>query len=267
MLANYITEDTPVITINNLKLAEAQQLAQQLKIDKHTLAEKNNWVSLKNQWYYFKKDDPRIDGSINELIGQYITKHFGLTPVFHQIGKFENDNQWPITEYGLLSKNFRDPNKIYHRIKKGPDKNYPITYLDHLQKYKELSEDLKRLIIRDLYASETDRQYCNILIEQEKGSQDLRLAPIFDNELSLNVVRSRYSNFLFLIDLNDPSVKAYMKKDPLFQELLDKVQSFSMKNVLNQIQETHHLKFTRGNRENWIHYDRDQKRNIYKKTR
>jgi hypothetical protein len=136
------------------------------------------WYILENIYFYFKKND-----AFNELLMAELFKEFNLKCLEYQIAKDNN-------KIGILSKNFRKRGTSYFEYYSYPDDNgfYAYKTLNEFENYASqfinsdnlsaLIAELSRLLVADFFSGQSDRNSCNLLLEQRK---ELKLAPISDN--------------------------------------------------------------------------------------
>ena len=280
MLKNYITKDTKIITIkdkyninniyqnssfdiNRIAIDFYKETGIDMSLSMHML---DNWYKIEGEWYLFKKDKGKLfsGSSINELLGEIITKYFKLEPAHYEIAKLENN------DLGLVTKRFNKMNETYefpyYSFYKNNTKDLAIfKYLEELankdKRYKHLSKDIKKLFIRDFFTSEKDRiNSSNIMIK--KNDNHFSLAPIYDNEDSF--IRGqldiyKYSNVFGELDITKKSTKKLLLNDDYFQYLLDKLMSFNMKYALNKTENIYNIIIPNENKDNYINHTKEIK--------
>lgn len=210
----------------------------------------NNWHQIDGQWYFVKwrMDDKKI---LNELIGELISEYFNLKTVHYKLVKSKNG-------YGVISKNFCDKNFNYKkagqlRLKKGRD----LELFEHSNLDDDLLCDIKKLFIRDFYTSQIDRFRKNLLFMV--NNNEIRLAPLFDYELSFVFRKAYYTNDLGRLDLTYDKTIKYLKEDSYFQELLYLLMDADIKNILEKAEEKHGVLIDDGTEEYYYNHEKKVK--------
>ena len=131
-------------------------------------------------------------------------------------------------KYKIASYDFKDKDKTYKLIKDYKNINYHDVIgcmLDNTESRKnreELYLDLMNLIALDIYMGQTDRTAYNYMFEEDKD-KNIRLAPLFDFEFSLNsgYLDQDYvfdSSLVFFKDFED--AKNFVRDYPEFGDIL-----------------------------------------------
>lgn len=194
------TEETLGIRLADLVNIEdsAANLSKAINIPISTLYDKPFWFTYNGQYYYYKEMSNAIR-ILNELLGQYFSEYMDLPSIQYELALGKNGIE------GVLSKNFREPEKTYVEASSLP--LYYYIYIDYLLHFidgtnHELKKKLDALIVKDLFTCMIDR-HANTLCTTDEG---LDLAPQFDYEYSLSLTdlngnmrtRINYSNPLFI---------------------------------------------------------------------
>lgn len=265
MIENCITENTPLFEIEVDSLPELSEgmydyydkLAQEMSIEMEVPKELlfvaphfffiNHWHKIDGKWYFYKSDGSDFH-FVNELLGEVISEYFLLDTVHYKVALLKEAGKKE--EYGLVSENFCSPNYKYTR---SWDYNLgmgDIFELDRLKKickssleFKILLSDMKKFIIRDFYTSQLDRSGNNFLFMQIKdGSEGIRLAPLYDYENSYESCSPEiYRNQIVHLDMENPNLPEFFKRDLEYQENLCKIRDANMDKFINMVQERHNI--------------------------
>lgn len=276
MLKDYITKDTKFnvlkkeFNIRNIYINEClydDELLMHFFIDtginmataSHLIGD---WYKIDNKWYLFKKDSDSLftNFSLNELLGEVITKYFELDAAHYEIAMTEDNDK----TIGLITKNFHEEDAEYdspiNYFSSANREGIKIfNYLKELsekdEKYKPLLTDIKKLFIRDFFTGEKDRENINLLFKEKDNM--LFLAPIFDNEecfFKNNSKMEVYSNCLGQIDITKRATKDLLTEDDYFQYLLDRLMKFNMNDALSIIEEHNNILIPNEDKDNYIRH-------------
>ena len=240
---NLILPETTITKFSS-KLTSPYKLSRTLRIRKEIVTLWNNWHEIDGSWYYFKDFDKYPDPTsnfINELIGEYLSLYLDIPSVHYKIGKADD-------KYGLLSLYFRDKKNRYIDPRNiGLYANYnDLSNLENIiscckneNNFKEVVNELSKMIAIDLYMGQTDRTSNNFVFQKNKDG--LHLAPLYDFENSFLTPRSTYEPIsynaacLFTIKLKH---KEGIKKQPELEEYLNRLLYLDIEKVLSDIQES-----------------------------
>lgn len=220
-----------------------------------------NWYSIEGQWFYFKwaKGQGCI---INELMGEVISKYFGLDTAHYILAKLDNKE-------GVISQNFccKDFSYKTSRELKFTGQNN----LDIINKIKEnptlqnkdlLLEDIKKLFIRDFYTIQNDRNNHNLLFKCQKNS--IRMAPLFDYEMAFDHYTNFhcYRNVLGTLYLDFIETRQLVNNDDFFQKLLLLLMDARMPLFIQEVEDTNRIKIPEYLKEKYLQSDLKVKRYI-----
>lgn len=255
-----------------LQTHSIEELSSSLGISKEELEEKNSWLNINDEWYYFKRIN-QLEKFINELLGTYLANMLGVKTVNYEIAKVDDC-------YGLLSKNFRQKGKTYVTtydldLRLCPNGLSNIeevrAYFKDDIKYRKFILSLLKSVAIDYYMNQIDRVNENMLFVKNEDS--LELANLFDFGLSMNVslsgmkkmedekVRHLYTAFLSLA-FPSPEVDELFKKYPEFETYLNTLLGFNMSYFLNQLERNYPLAIPRKVKNDYIEYDTNKKEHI-----
>lgn len=263
MIDNCITENTNLIILNGNnqpkfdtentdkwhqmaeKISKETGVPQRLIYTEPYLFHLDNWYKINGLWYYYKSDGYDVH-FINELLGVLISEHFDLETIKYQIAQLHTTNRIP--EYGLLSKNFCNPNISYRDAwyYKLPLKR-DLSVLEDIRRicssdteYKNLLLDLKKFFVRDFFTSQNDRNVNNFLFKETDSG--IRLAPLYDYEHSFeSYAINCYRNQIGELNLDNLETQDIIKTDPTFQELFNKLMNIKMAELLTQLEDEHKI--------------------------
>lgn len=217
-----------------------------------------NWYKIGDDWYFFKEIS--MDWIIHELLGEIISKYFGIDTVHYKLAKFNN-------EFGVISKNFCDKKYAYKTLR---DYNLPrvskkLEIFDSVKRickgnieYQNLVNTIKKVIIRDYYVSEYDRCYQNFLF---KEGESITLAPLYDYERSFMYEPTKeVKGYLANFSLNDDNIKRIIRNDDAFQELFTKIMDANMGIFLIDLEDINNFRFNDDEVTNYIEFDQKVKK-------
>jgi len=283
MIENCITKNTQVFTIEvgSLPILSedkydyydklAQEMSDEMGIPKELLFVAprfffiNRWHKIKDKWYFYKSDGYDFH-FVNELLGEVISEYFGLDTVHYKVALLNVAGKRP--EYGLVSENFCSPDYIYTRTWDYNLGVMDIFELDRLidicnthEEFKMLLSDMKKFIIRDFYASQMDRSGNNFLFREKKdGSEGKRLAPLYDYENSFEASNPEvYRNQILYLDMLDPILPKYFKRDSEYQEILCKIREANIDKLIKTVEERHNILIPNHIKEYYRKKDKEKK--------
>lgn len=283
MIKNCITENTQLFTIevDNLPVLSenkydyydklAQEMSTEMGVPKELLFVApyfffiDHWHKIKDKWYFYKSDGYDFH-FVNELLGEIISEYFGLDTVHYRVALLKVAGKNP--EYGLVSENFCSPDYIYTRTWDHNLGRMDIFELDRLinicnssEEYKMLLSDMKKFIIRDFYTSQGDRSGNNFLFRQKKDeSEGKRLAPLYDYENSFESSSPEiYCNQILHLDMKDPRLPKYFKKDSEYQENLCKISDANIDKLMKIVEERHNILIPNDIKEYYRESDKEKK--------
>ncbi len=201
----------------------------------------NNWYKIGDNWYFYKH--PRNGfNTINELLGVEISRYFGLDTVDYQLARLKRDGKED--EIGLVSKNVCDPNGSYLSCWDCKIYNYRnLEFLEHgikglciTPEAEELfANDVKALMVRDLYTQQLDRSGYNVLLKSTNDG--LRLGPLYDYERSFDCKEYRTNRGQFgELNVYRKACKEVVLNDPHFQELFNKYMEADISTFIEQVE-------------------------------
>lgn len=282
MVENLISKDTKLIELEEQN-HNPKILKDILNIDEKTLSLWNRWYNLDGKWYYYKTGIPSYS-FFNELLGVELAKNFDLDTIEYQIACQKlniNRNHpfyadFPTYGYGLISENFREKDKEYLNptdlgysfFKDSNIKNLNgktilkdlsiIEFLrcDTEENYNELIRNIIKLSVLDFYMQQEDRCDRNILFSKNKENY-IRLAKVFDFELSFAKLSLDYSNSLLLLNLENKKTLDIIRTNLDFQEQFYNLMNINMQDVIDRINDKYKLKMTRDFLS--IYFDHDKR--------
>lgn len=218
----------------------------------------NNWYEIDGKWYFYKGPLSTFHLN-NELIGEEISKYFGLESVHYDIAIKDGMK-------GVISENFYRPN---YKYKKPSDYNLTSKKLDILkdikkicktkEEYKKIKKELKRLFIRDLYTSQKDRSNNNLLFKEKNT---ISLAPLFDYEYSfLKRDIGIYFGVLGSLII-DKETKIKLQKDKEFQKYICLIKKLDILSIINKIENKNKIIISEEEKAYYSDYDKKIKKLI-----
>ena len=229
----------------------------------------DHWYKINGDWYFYKSDGDDFH-FINELLGEIISEYFNLSTVHYNIAKLCVKGQKE--EYGLLSKNFCEKKFLYKTVwDYGFEPKRDLSILEGIRticnsekEYLLLLRDMKKFFIRDFYVSQLDRTGNNFIFKETTNS--IRLAPLYDYENSFeSCTPERYRNQIGEINLLNDETLYILKKDPLFQELLQLIIQINMQSLVQMTEDRHKIIIPDKLKECYIKHDDDIKNLIKQK--
>lgn len=283
MIKNCITDNTQLFTIevDNLpelsedKFGYYDELAQKMSIEMGVPKELlfvaphfffiNHWHKIEGKWYFYKSDGYDFH-FVNELLGEVISEYFRLDTVHYKVALLKVSGKEP--EYGLVSENFCSTDYIYTRTWDYNLRRMNIFELNKLveicdthEEFEKLLSDMKKFIIRDFYASQLDRSGNNFLFKQKRdGTEGKRLAPLYDYEKSFgSICPEVYYNQILYLDMRDPRLPKFFKRDSDYQENLGKIRDANMDKFMKTVEERHNILIPDSLKEYYRNYDKEKK--------
>ena len=225
----------------------------------------NRWFKVNNEWLNFK-DNKYYQYIINELLGEKISEYFDLETIHYRIGKLIINGK--CDKYGIISKSFCDKkyeyltlDEYFSKIQK-KDLNI-IKEINKVTNNKKeclnLTNDLKKMFIRDFYTGQRDRIYFNMILK--KTNKGIRLGPLFDYEYSFNPIDpSIYRSSLCKISLYDKNTCDLLRNDKKFQELIQKIMNINLKNIIEDIEDSQKIIIPTKDKSLYNIHDREVKK-------
>ena len=212
----------PDITFDSYTTLPLDELSEKLNIPVSHLREKNNWVEINGEFYYFKsRNHKKI---LREFLGELASTYFGLPNVHNQIGEFTG---WENPLIGIITKNFRTNGTLF----KHPHEVFPgngcftssYSFLESINE-ETLKKQMIFFIVREYLVSQEDRHSENFYFQCDENGTSI--ATILDNELSFNGTSKVYYNELFKFDLLYVVTQEAIKNCEYFQEALTLLMDF-----------------------------------------
>lgn len=274
MIKDYFSDKTEVMEIKVNKLIKyneneeeklnllAQKISDETNVPKSSIftgkwnCRIENWHKIDDKYYYFKPmKSPFV--FFNELLGEFISIYFDLESVHYNIAKvIVKDEE---EQYGLLSKNFCNPDYTYKCLFDYISENNKLHFfekdlsiLDKIrvickteEEFRLLQDDLKKLVIRHFYNTQSDGgNGKNIMLK--KTPSGIRLAPLYDYE-SAYITDNSYEDIYRLVwdigelNITDTETQNLFRNDPRFQELLYKLMDADITSFLTEVEDTHKI--------------------------
>ena len=254
---NLISDETKYTELYNQHY-RIKTLKEFLYIDEETLGIYGNCYNINGNWYYFKHE-LTIYQFFNELLGEELSKHFSLDSVEYEIGRKRIslnkkrifiDDDYATYSYGLLSKNFREKELVYtNPVDYGYNFLKDLEILDALkcdihENYEELISNIIKLSVLDFYMQQEDRWHYNILFSKDSNNY-MRLCKVFDFENSFAKLDTEYKSSLLRLDLENKKTIRILRKNNMFQEQFSNLMNINIKDIIDRIQDKHHLILTK----------------------
>lgn len=239
---------------------EARQLAEKLNCEYHLTKDELKCHCINGKYYYFKFFN-RFYAVLNELIGPKIAHRLELRttnnlPAILHYG--EN-----LTLYGIVSEDFKDPNKQYKNMFELGFKNGTFPAYRNLktlkkfcrkEDYEELLNDIFKMTCLDYLMGQADRVSSNFLFEIDGNK--VRLAPLFDYAEAYESIKAgcyfnikenkriycSVGNALFAPAFWENKFQSLLRKYPAFREYLEKIQEIDILEILEEIEGEYKLK-------------------------
>lgn len=177
--------------------------------------------------------------------------------------------------YKIASVDFRKSDKKYKYITDFSrlTSNYKfgelLDFAPNDKNKEELCDDLLKMVALDIYMGQTDRVFSNFMIEEDKD-KNLRLAPLFDFEYSLNPCNISKS-ILYESDIvtfnNIDDMKNFIEMYPSFRDLLLSYLDVDLCECASSAYHNRKLSFPENKKMFYKAFDYDRKELIKKITR
>lgn len=230
---------------------------------------KDNWYLYNNEWYYFK-GLYNVELIVNEILGSIIAEYLNLPTIHYNLAK-QNYNGIPII--GLVSKNFKEKNKIYldgyilkqHSIKDYKNLKILKNICYNTDDYNSLVNQVVKKCALEIFSSQIDSVAANWIFE--KDGNNTNLAPLFDYAMSFNTsyknkyydfdntffsytfsfpsnlinknLEYRYGNFMFMLQLPSKDFTSLVKKYDSFNNSIYKLLYFDIEKSLKDIEDNY----------------------------
>ncbi len=265
-----VGQNTKVIDLGNLEDVELIQLEDEtvppLKRDNYHHRVSGYWLKRGNKIYYFKV--PIFERQIlKELVGEKITLYFGLPSVHYQLAKMKIEDQ---TVYGLLSQYTRQKDKEYMllkdwAVKEGWEQQNFLRFLNEGYGDQPLLEEYKKLLVRELYTQEEDRQDDEIIVEIDQGK--VRLSPLVDYEEEF-ILRGKLDPIkipcIQTFDIENISTLLTVKADKNFEHYFNQVKKLKINKLLTELKGEFNLRLHPIDRKYYLDYDAGIKKHLKK---
>ena len=237
----------------------------------------NNWYKINNIWHYYK--NATGNNLINELLGEIVSEYFGIDTIHYEMATLINDDG--TDQIGLISKNFCQQDSTYKTIEEyeqaqiikfSSNDTLDIT----LSKFERmcpstencstLKSDIKKLFIRDFFATEIDRGTGNLLFRERNNN--VFLAPLYDYEESFlpdEYIIQKYINCIGKIDINDSRTLTFLKQDYECQQLINLLLAIDMNNLLSSVESRHHIILSENKKAFYMQHSNKMKKIIKEK--
>ncbi|MBE6146698.1 MAG: hypothetical protein E7168_00020 [Firmicutes bacterium] len=225
------------------------------------------WFEKNGTLYYFKV--PKYDSYfLNELVGEKISSYFEVPTVHYQLAKLEIDNQ---ILYGLISPYSRKQDKHYLTLYQWAVQEgwIPRIYSDNFieflnQKFpnEPITHQIKRLLAREFYSQELDRNDDELIVEI---SDNISLAPLVDYEYELDGSEPIQSISLPGIQRINPGLRYERSVILLDQELKDSflsIKNINMNKILKTIKEETKINLIPYDKDSYLSFDNKMKKYI-----
>ena len=189
---------------------------------------------------------------------------------YSKVGNIKGDYKYNIASY-----DFRESDKNYKFITDYLNLGNNSLFEELLEltpndeNKKELCNDLLNLLALDIYMGQTDRVSSNFMIEEDSDN-NLRLAPLFDFEYSLNPTNIS-NNTIYESDIisfdNINEMKKFMDIYPKFRDLLLSYLDIDLCECASRAYNSRQLKFPEDKKRYYKEFDSDRKELIKKITR
>lgn len=265
-----VGRNTKVINLGNLEDIELIQLEDEtvspIKRNNYHHRVSGYWLKRENKIYYFKA--PIFENQIlKELVGEKITLYFELPSVHYQLAKMKINDQ---TVYGLLSQYTRQKDKKYMllkdwAVKAGWEQQNFLRFLSEEYGNQPLLEEYKRLLVRELYTQEEDRQDDELVVEIDQGK--VRLSPLVDYEEEFMLKRNLNPikiPGIQTFDIEDISTLLSVKSDKCFEQYFNRVKQLKINKLLTELKGEFNLKLHAIDRKYYLDYDTEVKKHLKK---
>lgn len=213
----------------------------------------------KPQKSFFRKEAPKKlyvkSFNTSEFIGEELAQIKNIRCAHYFIvglGKYKLDKIMP---YGLIkdqdlliqigSHNFKNPKMKYKELE-DYDLSIGKTPMDAMLKHtptdenrRQLCMDMLNMFALDIYMGQVDRYSYNYMFEEDE-EHNIRLAPLFDFELSMKSLQESKRNFhpgeLYRFDTLEDCRK-FIKEYPIFRDILSSYLHVDLKEIINRAYE------------------------------
>lgn len=203
------------------------------------------WLSNNDSIYYFKTVKG-IYSLLAELLGEKISRYFGLDTVHYELAKgIGNDGK---TLYGLVSKYMALEDHEYqtwerYLTEKDFYKKESVHDLAILRFFEQdfsnepIVSQTKAFFVRELLTNEDDRLIHELLINEKDQKHSLGYLVDYAPEFRLPHRYSLFVPFCYRLSLRDFDVVQKIKEDPQFQMYVEKALLLEMKKLLKEVSE------------------------------
>ncbi len=261
MFAKFYDVDNCVhLKLNDRTEEEALKIAKEVDSEVYSTKHELQWHSIGGKYYRFKFFD-RFYSILNELIGPKIAHKLDLKTVNNFPAILDYNEELKL--YGIISENFKDPNKEYLTMTElgfKPRTNPDYKNLKQLKRYcrkedyEELLNGILKMTCLDYILGQADRVLSNFLFE--KDGKKITFAPLFDYAEAYECIKEgcvydKYKNSQLKFSVGnsiiapafwEPKFQRILKKYPQFREYLDKVCNIDIMEILEEIEDEHRLK-------------------------
>ena len=174
---------------------------------------------------------------------------------------------------GIGSYDFTEKDKKYKRIDDYPKK--ATTGFESMlrnakteENKRQLCRDLLELIALDIYMGQVDRSEVNFMFEEDKEG-NIRLAPLYDFEYSLNKTLLRmansdiYSSDLYSFDTID-DCREFIRKYPMFRDILASYLNVNLVDVISRSYSRRGLTMPSNRWNFYMDFEQERKKTIKK---
>nr|MBP3258741.1 hypothetical protein [Bacilli bacterium] len=225
-------------------------------IENSRMDEFNGWHKVDDIWYRFKYVSDF--SAINEILGEYISGCFNLPTAKYYLAKNGDIS-------GVVTPNFCSNDKSYITLKElGYKSTSNFDLLDDLElDYEDVIDTLKRVIVRDFYASESDRYNRNLMFEY--CGDELYLAPLYDYELSfVNKHNYLFVGLLATFDIRDINTQDILRNDEAFMDAINVIMDINMNRLLEKLEDEFKVLLDRDTKKFYTNHDTKIKNYIRK---
>ena len=265
-----VGKNTKVVDLGKLEDIQLISLEDEtvppLKRDNYNHRVSGYWLKRENKIYYFKV--PIFEHQIlKELVGEKITLYFGLPSVHYQLAKLKIEDQ---TVYGLLSQYTRQKDKEYMllkdwAVKEGWEQENFLRFLNEGYGDQPLLEEYKKLLVRELYTQEEDRQDDELIVEIDQGK--VRLSPLVDYEEEF-ILKRKLDPVkipgIQTFDIEDISTLLAVKLDKSFEHYFGQVKKLRINKLFTELKGELNLKLHPVDRKYYQDYDAGIKKHLKK---
>ena len=202
------------------------------------------------------------------MLGVKISEYFGLDTVDYQLARLKRDGKED--EIGLVSKNICNPNESYascwdykiYNYKNLDFIRYGIKGLCVTPKAQELfANDVKALMVRDLYSQQLDRTGYNVLLKTTYDG--IRLGPLYDYERAFDSKEYRTNRNQFgELNVYRKACQEVVLNDLRFQELFNKFMDADMSRFIEQVEDEHGVALDEELKEHYLTKELHMKRAV-----